>query len=149
MQLEDRIFKDYAQALKAKDKHKADFLSFVRAELKNRAIELKKEKLDDNEALAVLQKQKKRLQDSKEAIIKSDRADLLEAIEKELTIVDDYLPKPLEESELAKIIEEAISEVGASSIKDMGKVMKEVLAKVGARAEPKQVSALVKNKLAG
>ena len=125
MQLEDRIFKDYAQALKAKDKHKADFLSFVRAELKNRSIELKKEKLDDNEALAVLQKQKKRLQDSKEAITKSDRTDLLEAIEKELTIVDGYLPNPLEESELSKIIEETISEVGASSIKDMGKVIKE------------------------
>ena len=147
MLLEDKIFKDYAQALKAQDKHKSGFLSFVRADLKNRAIELKKEKLDDDEALAVLQKQKKRLQDSKEAIVKSGRQELLEPIERELTLINEYLPQPLEESELVKVIEEVISEIGASSIKDMGKVMKEVIAKVGARAEPKQVSALVKSKL--
>ena len=147
MLLEDKIFKDYAQALKAQDKHKSGFLSFVRADLKNRAIELKKEKLDDDEALAVLQKQKKRLQDSKEAIVKSGRQELLEPIERELTLINEYLPQPLEESELVKVIEEVISQVGASSIKDMGKVMKEVIAKVGARAEPKQVSALVKSKL--
>ena len=147
MLLEDKIFKDYAQALKAQDKHKCGFLSFVRADLKNRAIELKKEKLDDDEALAVLQKQKKRLQDSKEAIVKSGRQELLEPIERELTLINEYLPQPLEESELVKVIEEVISQVGASSIKDMGKVMKEVIAKVGARAEPKQVSALVKSKL--
>ena len=147
MLLEDKIFKDYAQALKAQDKHKSGFLSFVRADLKNRAIELKKEKLDDDEALAVLQKQKKRLQDSKEAIVKSGRQELLEPIERELVLINEYLPQPLEESELVKVIEEVISEVEASSIKDMGKVMKEVIAKVGARAEPKQVSALVKSRL--
>ncbi len=147
MLLEDKIFKDYAQALKAQDKHKSGFLSFVRADLKNRAIELKKEKLDDDEALAVLKKNKKRLQDSKEAIVKSGRQELLEPIERELTLINEYLPQPLEESELVKVIEEVISQVGASSIKDMGKVMKEVIAKVGARAEPKQVSALVKSKL--
>jgi len=149
MQLEDKIYKDYTDALKAKDKHKVDFLSFVRAELKNRAIELKKEKLDDSEALGVLQKQKKRLQDSKDAIIKSGRTELLKSAEKELLLLDEYLPKQLQDSELEKIVIETISEVGASSIKDMGKVMKEVLAKVGARAQPKQVSALIKSKLAG
>jgi len=121
----------------------------VRAELKNRAIELKKEKLDDSEALGVLQKQKKRLQDSKDAIIKSGRTELLKSAEKELLLLDEYLPKQLQDSELEKIVIETISEVGASSIKDMGKVMKEVLAKVGARAQPKQVSALIKSKLAG
>ena len=145
--LEDKIYKDYVDALKSKDKNTADFLSFVRADLKNAAIDLKKEKLDDDEALTVLKKQKKRLQDSKESISASGRQDLLQNLEKELKILDSYLPSPLEESELIAIIDEVISAAGASSLKDMGRVMKEVLAKVGVRADSKKVSELVKNKL--
>lgn len=145
--IEDKIYKDYVEALKSKDKHKAGFLSFIRAELKNVAIDLKKEKLDDDEALAVLKKQKKRLEDSKESIAKSERQDLLQNLDKELEILDQYLPKPLEESELIAIIDEVISSIGASSMKDMGRVMKEVIARVGVRADSRKVSELVKQKL--
>jgi len=145
--LEERIYKDYLEAFKNRDKHKVDFLSFIRAELKNAAINLRKEKLDDNQALAVLNKQKKRLQEAKESVAPSGRTDVIQSLERELAILDEYLPKPLEDSELVKIIDQVISETGAGSMKEMGRVMKEVLAKVGVRAEAKKVSELVKNKL--
>ncbi|UCC95258.1 MAG: GatB/YqeY domain-containing protein [Candidatus Omnitrophota bacterium] len=145
--LEDKIYKEYIAALKSRDKHKADFLSFIRAELKNAAINVKKEKLEDNEVLEVLKKQKKRLQETKDSVAETARVDILRNVEKELALLDTYLPKPLEENELIAIIDQVFSETGASSMKDMGKVMKEVLARVGVRADAKKVSELVRTKL--
>ena len=145
--LEDKIYQDYTQALKAKERQKIDFLSLIRADIKNQAINLKKDKLEDNETLAVLKKSQKKLQDAKESIVKADRADLLEDIEKELIIIGEYLPKALEESELIEIVDTVINETSASSLKDMGRVMKEVLVRTGVRADSKTVSNLVKMKL--
>lgn len=145
--LEDKIYQDYIRALKAKDRQKIDFLSLVRADIKNQAINLRKDKLEDDEVLAVLKKAQKKLQDAKESIAKSERTDLLENLEKEFAILGEYLPKPLEEAQILEIVNAVISELSASSIKDMGKVMKEVLARVGVRADSKKVSNLVKGKL--
>lgn len=145
--LEDKIYQDYTQALRAKDRSKIDFLSLIRADIKNQAINLRKGKLEDGEILAVLKKAQKKLQDAKEIIAKSGRTDLLEGLEKELAILAAYLPKPLEEDKILVIISTVINELSASSIKDMGKVMKEVLARVGVRADSKKVSSLVKEKL--
>jgi len=145
--LEDKIYQDYTQALRAKDRQKIDFLSFIRADIKNQAIDLRKGKLEDGEVLAVLKKAQKKLQDTKESIAKSGRTDLLEGMEKELAILTEYLPKPLEEAKLLEIVNAVISELSASSMKDMGKVMKETLARVGVRADSKKISNLVKEKL--
>ena len=145
--LEDKIYQDYTQALRAKDRHKIDFLSFIRADIKNQAINLKKDKLEDDEVLTVLKKAQKKLQDAKESIAKSERTDLLKGLEKELAILTEYLPKPLEEAQILEIVNAAISKLCASSMKDMGKVMKEVLARVGVQADSKKVSSLVKEKL--
>jgi len=145
--LEDKIYQAYTSALKAKDRKKSEFLSFIRADIKNQAINLKKEKLEDAEVLAVLKKAQKKLQDAKENIAKSGRQDLIEDLEQELAILSEYLPKPLGEAELTEIVTTVISELEASSMKDMGKVMKEVLSRVGVRADSKAVSNLVKSKL--
>jgi len=145
--LEEKIYQDYVVALKAKEKEKSIFLSFVRADLKNKAIELKKDKLDDEEAVNVLKKLQKRLLDTKESLAQSSRADLIESTNRELSLLEEYLPKPLSDSELLEIITEVIAETKASSIKDMGKVMKEVVAKVGVKADAKKVSQIVKEKL--
>jgi len=145
--LEDKIYKDYVEALKAKDREKSGFLSFIRAELKNNAITLKKDKLDDVEVLNVLKKQKKQLEETKETIKDTQRDDLVKNLQKEIALLGEYLPKQLEDSELASVIEQTIKELGAATIKDMGKVMKEVLAKVGAAADSKKVSEIVKVKL--
>ena len=145
--LEDKIYQDYIEALKQKDKFKADFLSFIRAELKNAAIELRKDTLSDDEVLKVLQKQRKRLEDTKESVEKALREDLRESVERELAFLSEYLPQPLSEEETERIIQEVIGDTGASSMKDMGKVMKEVLQKTAGRVDPKKVSQIVKNKL--
>ena len=145
--LEDKIYQDYIQALRAKDRQRRDFLSLIRADIKNQAINLKKDKLEDDEVLAVLKKAQKNLQDAKESIVKSGRTDLLEGLEKESAILSEYLPKPLEEAQILEIVNAVISELSASSMKDMGKVMKEVLVRVGVRADSKMVSNLVKEKL--
>jgi uncharacterized protein YqeY len=147
--LEDKIYQDYVSALKAKDRPKSDFLSFIRAEIKNTAIELKKGKLEDNEVLTVLKKQKKRLEESKESILPSGRADLIEGVEKELSLLGGYLPQELSETELLLIIEGIITATGATSIKDMGKVMKEAITQAGARTDAKKISELVRLKLSG
>lgn len=145
--LENKIYQDYVEALKSKNKVKSEFLSFIRAQLKNAAIDLKKDKLDDNEALSVIKKQQKRLNDSKESILSSKREDLLQQVEKEITLLNQYLPEPMSDAELTKIIEKIIADTQSSSMKDMGKVMKEVLAQTGAKADSKTVSSLVKMKL--
>lgn len=145
--LEDKIYQDYVTALKTRDKARIDFLSFVRAELRNVAIDLKKRKLDDNEVLAVLKKQQKRLEDSKESFIASGRQDLIESLNSELNILVEYLPQVLSDAELVQVVDTVITETNAASMKDMGKVMKEVIARVGVRADSKKVSELVKQKL--
>jgi uncharacterized protein len=145
--LEDTIYKEYFDALKSKNKDKADFLSFIRAEIKNSAITAKKDKLEDGEVLAVLKKIKKNLDEAKETFSTSTRTDLVEKAQREIAILDVYLPKSLSEAELTVIVGEAVSSLGATSIKDMGKVMKEVIGKVGVRADSKMVSDLVKKRL--
>ncbi|MCM8823901.1 MAG: GatB/YqeY domain-containing protein [Candidatus Omnitrophica bacterium] len=145
--LEERIYEDYIKALKLRDKHKIDFLSFIRAEIKKLAIDSKKDRLCDEEVLGVLRKQRKRLQEAKDSISSSQRWDKIEELDKDIAILDDYLPKELSSEELEKIIEEVILEVNALTIKDMGKVMKEVMAKVGIKADTKKVSELVRAKL--
>ncbi|MEI8348567.1 MAG: GatB/YqeY domain-containing protein [Candidatus Omnitrophota bacterium] len=145
--LEEKIYKDYIEALKAKDKHKTVFLSFMRAELKNSALALKKDKLEDNEVLAVFKKQKKHLEETKETISSSGRVDAISEVERELSLLDEYLPVSLSDSELTVIIDQVITEIGATSVKDMGRVMKQVMATAGARADAKKVSDLVRKKL--
>lgn len=145
--LEQKIYDDYVQALKQKDKEKTAFLSFIRAALKNQAIDLRKDKLSDEETLAVLIKERKRLRDAQETIASSQRQDTLEEIKRQITLLEEYLPQQLDSEKLKAIINEVIAEENASSIKEMGKVMKRVLAKVGTQADAKKVSELVKQKL--
>lgn len=147
MLLEEKIYQDYVEALKARDKVKTDFLSLIRAELRNASIDLKKKPLPDDDALGILKKQKKRLQESKESILAASRNDLLEKVEQELHIIDRYLPQMMNEIELQQIIGQILTEMKASSVKDMGRVMKEAIAKVGPRADAKHISDIVKSKL--
>ncbi len=144
--LEEKIYKDYIKALKTHNKHKADFLSFIRAEIKNKAISLKKDKLDDSEIISVLNKQKKRLKETKESIL-FKREELIEEVEKELAILEEYLPQPMSEEEICNIVDEVISELGVCSIKEMGKVMKEAMSRVAFRASGERVSKIVKKRL--
>jgi len=145
--LEEKIFNDYKEAMKNKDTLKSAALSFLRAAMINVAIEKKKKNLDDNEVITVVKKQIKQHQDSIEQFQKGARQDLADKETKEMEILKSYLPLELSSEEIKKIIKEAVVLTGASTMKDMGKVMKEVTAKVSGRADGKVVSDLVKERL--
>jgi len=145
--LNEKIFNDYKEAMKAKDALKSSVLSFLRAEMINTAITKKKDKLDDNEIIQVIRKQVKARQDSIEQFTKGSRQDLADKEAKELEILKSYLPAEISPDELKKIIEEVIASSGAQGLKDMGKVMKEVNSQVSGRADGKTVSDLVRARL--
>ncbi|MFA5156763.1 MAG: GatB/YqeY domain-containing protein [Candidatus Omnitrophota bacterium] len=146
--LEEKILNDYKDAMKARDSLKSSVLSCLRAEIMNTALAKKKNNLDDNEVLAVIKKQVKQHQDSIDQFTKGNRLDLAEKEAKELKILEAYLPAQLSADELKKIVEEIIVSTAASGMKDMGKVMKEATARVGASADSKTLSDLVRAKLA-
>lgn len=145
--LEEKIFNDYKDAMKARDSLKSSVLSCLRAEIMNTALAKKKKNLDDNEVLAVIKKQVKQHQDSIEQFNKGGRADLVEKESKELKILEAYLPAQVSLDELKKIVDEIIALTGASSLKDMGKVMKEASSRLGGSADSRAISELVKEKL--
>lgn len=145
--LEERIFSDYKEALKGKDSLKSSVLSFLRAELKNVAMTKNKDLLDDADCIAVIRKQIKRREDSILQFRQGNRPDLADKEGKESDILKAYLPPQISEADLARIIEESVVSLGASGLKDMGRVMKEVTVRAGASADARQVSEMVKARL--
>lgn len=145
--LEEKILADFKDAMKKKDSIRTSTLSFLRAQLKNNAIEKRQDSLQDSEVITVIKKQLKQRLDSIEKFKSGGRTDLAEKEQKEFEILKWYLPEEISANELEGIIEAVIAETQASSIKDMGRVMKEVVAKTAGRAESKMVSELVRGKL--
>ena len=145
--LEEKILNDYKEAMKLRETLKSSVLSFLRADMMNTALAKKKAKLDDSEVIAVIKKQIKQRQDSIDQFTKGNRADMAQKEANELEILKAYLPPELPADEIKKIIEEVILEVGAQGIKDIGRVMKEVTAKIAGQADGKLVSDLVKERL--
>ncbi len=147
MSLEDKISQDYVQAMKARDSFTSSVLSFLRAQIKNVKIDKRLGLLPDEDVISVIKKQAKQRQDSITQFKAGGRADLAEKEEKELVILKNYLPPEMSTEKLKSIVEEVILTSGATSIKDMGRVMKDVLARVGAQADNQMVGALVKERL--
>lgn len=145
--LEEKMMMDFKESMKAKDQLRTQTISFLRSELKYYAINNKKEKLDDADVISVLKKMVKQRQDSIAQFEKGQRMDLVEKENKELDILRGYLPEDLAPQELEHAIEEAIVSVGALSVKDMGKVIKEVMTLTKGRADGKMVSEIVRKKL--
>lgn len=145
--LNEKLLQDYKESMKNKDTLKSSVLSFLRAELMNVAIAKKKKNLDDSEVVSIIRKQIKARQDSIAQFKQGNRMDLAEKEASELEILKSYLPPELPEEDIKKIIAEVITSTGAQGIKDMGKVMKEVNAKIAGQADGKLVSDLVKMQL--
>ncbi len=145
--LQDKINKDYISAMKQKDTLKAGVLSFLRAQLKNVMIDKKEDALSDEAVIGVIKKQVKQRQDSIEQYEKGGRADLAAKERGEQEVLQQYLPQLMPPEEVQGLIQAAVTETGAQSLKDMGKVMQAVLAKAQGKADNKQVSQLVKQAL--
>jgi len=145
--LEDKIMADYKESMKARDHLRTQTISFLRSEMQYCAIDKKKEKLDDADVVVVLKKLVKQRQDSIAQFEKGQRMDLVSKEKAELEILKSYLPAELSEGELIRIIDETVQSLGAVTMKDMGRVMKEVMAKTQGRADSKLASDLVRKKL--
>ena len=120
---------------------------FLRAQIKNVAVDKRVEKVGDEDVIAVLKKQAKQRQDSITQFTAGGRTELAAKEEAELKVLKSYLPQEMSPEELARLVDEVIKVAGASSIKDMGRVMKDVLARTAGRADNQSVSALVKERL--
>ena len=145
----DRINEDLKAAMKSKDSERLSTLRMVKTALKNREID-KMEALTDEEAIKVLQSLVKQRRDSIEQYQQAGRIELAEKEASEIKVIEEYLPAALDEAAIARVVEETIAETGASSMKEMGAVMKAVMAKLaGQIVDGKAVNQIVKSKLGG
>jgi len=145
-ELFNKLQEEMKAAMKSGDKDKLSTIRMLISEIKKVQIDSKKE-LTEEEIISILQKYIKQRKEAYTQYEQAGRKDLAEKELKEIEIVQQFLPPPLSEEELIKIVEETIQEVGASSIKDMGKVVKAVMDKVKGRAEGSSISKIVKEKL--
>jgi hypothetical protein len=145
--LEEQILGDYKAAMKSRDSLKSSVLSFLRADMLNQATAKKKDKLDDAEIVVVIKKQIKQRQDSIEQFTKGNRLEMAEKEKKESEILKAYLPPELSVEQIKVLIEEVVAATGASGIKDMGRLMKELTVKISGAADGKLVSDLVRQRL--
>ena len=143
----DRINQDITAAMKAKDADRLSTLRMVKTALKNREID-KMAALTDDEAIKVLQSLVKQRRDSIEQYKQGGRLELAEKEAAEIKVIETYLPAALDEAAIAQIVEETVAEQGATSAKELGQVMKAVMAKLaGQTVDGKVVNQLVRAKL--
>lgn len=142
----EKIERDLKNALKSKDQLRVSTLRLLKSAIGYLAIE-KKDDLKDDDVISVIKKQVKQRKDSIEGFKKGNREDLAQKEHSELEILKVYLPEEITPEALSVIIDEAINETGASTSKDMGMVMKAVMAKTKGSADGKAVSSIVNEKL--
>lgn len=143
----DRITKDIVDAMKNKDTLKLSTLRLLKGAIDLEKINKKLDTISDEDIVIIISKQIKTRKESIIEFEKGNRTDLIDQTKKEIEILSSYMPELLSEEEVTKIIDEAIVKVNASTIKDMGLVMKEVSAKLKGRADMSLVSSIIKNKL--
>ena len=151
MALIEQIQKDITAAMKARDEQRLSTLRMVKTALKNREIE-KVAPLDDKEAQQVLSTLIKQRKDSVEQFTKGGRQEMADKEAAEITVIESYMPKAAGEEEIVAGVKAVIAEMGAPTMKDMGTVMKNVMARfsaAGMRVDGKQVSKIVKRELGG
>ncbi len=146
MSLKDRIQEATKDAMRAKDKARLATLRMINAAIKQREVDERIE-LGDDQILAVLEKMLKQRREAVEQYRKAGREDLAAKEEAEMALIQEFLPEPLSEDELDALIQTAIEETGAQSIRDMGKVMARLRPQVQGRADMSQVSAKIKARL--
>jgi len=145
--LHDRLSEDLKHAMKARDQLRMDTIRMIKSALFNKEFELKKE-LDEAEMSRVLTVLVKQRKEAAEQYQKAKRDELAEKELKEIVIVEGYLPRALSQEEITRIIESVIQETGAATAKDMGNVMKAVMAKLAGQAvDGKLISDLVRARL--
>ncbi|CAM3106288.1 GatB/YqeY domain-containing protein [Sporolactobacillus spathodeae] len=146
MNLIDRLTNDMKEAMKAREKARLSVIRMLKTSLHNESIKTGNQ-LSDEEALAVLTRELKQRKDSLQEFENAGRHDLVDEVSFEIAIVQSYLPEQLSEDDVQSIVDETISEVGAVSKADIGKVMKAIMPKVKGRADGSLINRLVRGKL--
>lgn len=147
MSLRDRLTEDLKLAMKSRDQLRVDVIRMIKAAVLNKEVELKKD-LDDAEMSRVMTALIKQRRESVEQFEKAQRADLAAKERQEITIIEGYLPKALSPQELEAVVASVVAETGARSMKEMGAVMKAVMARLAGQAvDGKQISDLVRARL--
>jgi uncharacterized protein YqeY len=147
MSIQEKIQAHLSDAMRSKDSLRLSVLRMMKTAVKNKEVE-KMKPLEEAEAIAILNTLVKQRKDSIEQFRKGGREELAQKEEAEIKIIEEYLPAAASEDDIRRAIEDAVQETGASSIKDMGKVMKAALARLaGKTADGSRVSQLVKEKL--
>ncbi len=143
----EKIDSEIKLAMKAKDMKSLSVLRYLRSQIKNKEIELRPESIKSSDIFQVIRKLVKQQEGALEQFKSADRSELVEGAKNEISIFKKFLPKELGEEELGQVVKQVIAELNATSLKDMGKVMKTVLAKTNGMADPKKTSAIVKQNL--
>lgn len=148
MSLKTKIMDELKVAMKSKDQLTLSTLRFLNAQIKNKEIEARPNEITEEDILGVIKKSVKQRQDSIEQYKNANRQDLVDNETAELKILETYLPEQISDDKLQVMVEESIKESGATSMKDMGQVMKLVLEKAQGQADNKKVSEMVRKTLA-
>ena len=152
MSLKDRISEDIKTAMKAKDKVRLETVRSIKKVILEKEVSVRpqgQESLTESQETEVLVQQAKQRREAIEMFRQAGRDDLVEQQVQELAIIEEYLPKQLSDEEVGAVVDEVITSVGASSIKDMGKVMGPVMQQLKGKADGQKIQAIVKAKLGG
>jgi uncharacterized protein len=142
-----RLEGELKDAMAARDAERRDTLRLILSSLRSAEKELQRP-LHDDEELQVLQRERKKRTEAAEAFRQAGREEQADGEERELAVLEEFMPEPLSEDELEEIVDDAIAEVGATSMRDIGRVMADVMPQVAGRADGSAVSQLVREKLA-
>ena len=143
----ETIDQEVKEAMKARDAERRDALRLILNALKNSEKELQRP-LSEEEELQVLQRERKRRVEAAEAFRTGGREEQAASEERELAILEEFMPEPLDEEQIEDIVDDAIAEVGATSMADLGRVMADVMPQIAGRADGSVVSQIVREKLA-
>ena len=147
MTLISEIEEDLTDAMKERDQERVDTLRLVLSALRSAEKDLQRP-LDESEELQVLQRERKKRVEAAEAFRAADRGEQADAEEREVEVIEEFMPEPVDEAELERIVDDAIAETRATSLRDLGRVMADVMPQVAGRADGSEVSRLVREKLA-
>ena len=144
--IKTKLEDDLKRAMRERNAPRRDVIRYIRSEIRNQEIRLRRD-LEDDDAIQVLSRQAQQRRDSIEAFESANRQDLVDKERAELEIITEYLPRQMGEDEIRALVAQTVAETGAAGPRDMGKVMSAIMPQVRGRAEGRQVSALVSEKL--
>ncbi len=147
MEIRDKLMSDMKEAMRAKDSARLETIRFLQSAIKYKEVEVRPNEITSDDVLGVIKKLVKQRKESIEQFAAASRQDLVDKEKLELKILETYLPAQMNAEQIRALVTEVIQKTGAKTIKEMGSVMKEVMAKTGGAADNKTVSEIIKQKL--